>query len=183
PGDNKSQAKADAPKPGEAKGNGPGNEESKKQTNVASSTPGIGDNVPTRNANGQSEPEKQGKYTDPNKKFAEKAGDLKLAELKDKVTKEMLEKYNISEEEWKRFLEAQGKREREQANAKNNAMQKDLERVRNEASRLNQGTRRVENRPDGKSGALTTDSAGKAPRDYEDAAKEFSQKLADKKQK
>jgi hypothetical protein len=156
-----------------------------RNSRTAGGTPGDGSNMPTRaNEGGNSEPEAPGQYTNPNQAFKSKSGDLKLDEFKKRVTKEMLQKYNITEEEWKRHQEAEQRRMRDQANAKNDAPKKDIERGdRSKGSYLNKGASRVETRPDAKPGDLNVDGAGKSPADYEDAAAEYSKKLAESRKK
>src|SRR5262249_33873323 len=136
-----------------------------KQGDKAGPNPGDGSNNPKRDTTASgTNPDPGGKYQDPNEAFRRRSGDMTLEtfkEMKKRLTKEQMQKFNITEEELKRFEESLAQKQREQAQTKATTAQKDLERNRAGTSNLNSGTRRVETRPDAKDGGATGDAAGR----------------------
>jgi hypothetical protein len=167
--------------PADAKGEGDGPAENKPmQQGGSGSNPGFGADK-DRERNGSSTPEERGEIGDPNKNFKDKAGDLQLDKFKDKVTKEMLEKYGITEEEWKRYLEnvANQKNLPKPEDAKNDTVAGN----RSGDSSANRGITKVETRPDARAGDLRSGGPGVAPPEYQDAAAKFSKMLSESKPK
>lgn len=173
PDKDKAEAKNDKGAPGEGKGDP--NQDSK----IAGNDPGIGSNDAQRTGpSGNSTPEDRGKWTDPNKAFLDKAGDLTLDEFKKRVTKEDLQKHGISDAEWQKYLADMEKRMKDQQNAKNNVKDDVKAADKQKGSIANSGVRQVKTDPTGKVGDVHVDGASVAPPEYKDAGVKFSELLS-----
>ncbi|HLW67219.1 MAG TPA: hypothetical protein VKS79_18035 [Gemmataceae bacterium] len=122
--------------------------------------------------------EERGKMADPNKEFANRAGDLQLDEFKKKVTPEMLQKYGITEEQWKQYLENLAKHKDQPPNAEDNKNDT-VGGNRAGSSVLNKGPRKVETDPNAKAGDINTGGPGSAPPEYQDAASRFTRMISE----
>src|SRR5262249_7014209 len=141
--------------------------------------PGIGSNDTQRTGpGGNSTPENRGKWTDPNKAYLDKAGDMTLDEFKKRVTKEDLEKHGISEAEWQKYLADMEKRMKDMQNAKKNTKDDVKSADRSKGSFANSGVRNVKTDPNGKGTDVHIDGASVAPPEYKDDGDRFSEMLS-----
>jgi len=173
------EAKPNNDGPGESKPMQPGQPGAEAGGGNRNGTGGVADD--TTGAAANPAPEERGPIADPNKDFKDRAGDLDIDKFKDKVTPEMLQKYGISEAEWKRYLEnaAKSKTQPNPSDARNDTKGGD----RSGSSNLNKGVRKVENDPNAKMTDIRSGGADKAPPEYQDAAAKFSRLLSEGKTK
>jgi hypothetical protein len=124
-------------------------------------------------------PPQRGDPTAPDEAHKKRAGDLQLEEFRKRVTKEMLQKYNISQEEWDNHLRAEAERRKKDSEAPPSDPSKDDTKAGNRggSSRVNAGVTRAQAQP-GKAGDLNRGAGTKAPPEYSSASEKFSEFLA-----
>jgi collagen type III alpha len=134
----------------------------------------------SRNNRNGAPPEDPGKITDPNQAFKDRSGDLKLENVDKETLKKVYEKYKITPEELDNYLKNLAKAKTNPANPNKS----DLEAgMREGGSFLNQGPKRIEVSSDKDLDHLRSGKSGSAPPEYEDAAREFSKRLAEQPKK
>ncbi len=141
----------------------------------AGSRPGGGSRANrTGPTGGASEPDPKGSEANP--LYQQKAGELQLENFKKKVTKDVLKKANMTEEEYQKFLRAYEemlKRKRSEPAAKDEK----LADPKNRGGNLNNiGARRFD--PKGKDDKVQRSGAALPPPEYREAYKEFTEKLS-----
>lgn len=123
------------------------------------------------NRGGSLPPEQRGAIAGPNQDYKNRSGDLKLESLDKETLKKVYQKYNITEDDLKRFLANQAKKQADPSKPNKNNLQP---ASRTGPSALNQGTRRVQGSTDENPSELSRGRTGSAPPEYKDAAEKFS---------
>ncbi len=140
------------------------------------STPGGGGARGNRRSPAANSPD-PGVKSEANPLYQQKAGELQLENFRKKVTKDVLKKANMTEEEYRKFLQAYEemlKRKQADPTAKDNK----LANPKSRGGNLNSiGARRVE--PKGKDDKVQRNGLALPPPEYRDAYKEFTEKLSD----
>ena len=171
-GDNKGEqagvAKGDPSSPGQGKPD--------DKPGQGGGTPGNGTNATQQVAGRQSPPEDRGKITDPNQDYKNRSGELKLENVDKETLKKLYQKYNITEEEMKRYLADQAKARPDPAKAAKNNLQTGN---RSGDSALNQNAKRIQGSTDENPESLRFGRTGSAPPEYKEAAEKFSKLLGE----
>lgn len=116
----------------------------------------------------------EGSAADP--RFQKKAGELQLEDFKKKVTKEVLQKANMTEAEYQKFLKAYEEMLRKQKDAPPKTNEKLADPKRKGGTLPNQGARRVKGEQD--KNAMQGSGPGTAPPEYLEAYRAFTEKLS-----
>ena len=136
--------------------------------------PGFGNQERPTPASGDSAPQSV-IPTERNEEFLRRSGDLNLEKVDPKKLRELFKKYNLSEEEYKDWLNRQAAKDDAKRQGKK---PNDFQAADRKGSVLNTGVRRVESSQDPNAAKLYSGNTGQAPPEYRKAAERFAELLA-----
>lgn len=159
-------------KPGEGSAQDPSSEITPGRPGA---NPGHGNELTPQAGGSSSSPALLPKAEAKNEDFARRSGELNLEKVDPKKLRELFQKYNLTEEEYRNWLAGQtGKNPRAAVPGKAG----DFQAADRSGSGVNTGVQRVERPQDPSAGKLSAGNTGQAPPEYRKAAERFAEQLA-----